>query len=216
MPKLSGRFSRFFILILVSGFFSGNLILAQNDTLRKSKGVGDLVNGRKEGTWKFFYPDGSLMAVETYREGSLNGKSVNYFPDGIISSIENWKEDLQEDSAWYFHRNGKIFRKGRYEQGVYQGEWLAWFPNGTLEQKGGYLDGLPHGPYLNWFENGFLKEEGFYFSGRKEGQFIFYFPDREGRVQTLANFKNDKPSGLWIYFTRRGKVDKTERMPIEN
>ncbi|MCB1317035.1 MAG: hypothetical protein KDK27_13820, partial [Leptospiraceae bacterium] len=36
----------------------------------------------KTGTWKYYYPDGTLDHVEQYSNGKLNGVQRNYYPDG--------------------------------------------------------------------------------------------------------------------------------------
>jgi len=214
MQKRFGHFKWIFlpVFILISSCFWQSLS-AQTDTThsKESKGVGEIKNGLKEGIWKFYYPGGNLMAKETYRDGELNGQTISYFPGGKISSIENWKEDLQEDSSWYFHPNGRLNRKGQYEKGVYQGFWLTFYPTGQLQQSGSYVDGLPSGFYRNWFENGALQEEGTYREGKKEGQFVYYHPNAKDKIQLIAVYSLDLPSGVWIYFDRKSKVTKLEK-----
>ena len=215
MPKPSVRFKCWlgFLFLTVSWIFLPQATQAQTETAagQKSKGEGQLVNGQREGIWKFYYPGGRLMASESYRNGELNGLSTNYFPDGNVSSVENWADDLQQDSSWYFHSNGKLHRKGRYEKGVYQGLWLTLYPNGQLQQTGSYLDGLPAGVYQNWFDNGFLQETGVYREGKKDGQFVFYKREKNNRISLIATYCNDVPSGIWVHFTKRGKVKKLEK-----
>ncbi|HOY94444.1 MAG TPA: toxin-antitoxin system YwqK family antitoxin [Catalimonadaceae bacterium] len=215
MRKLSGhfKFCQGFLFLMASWILFSSASLAQTESKsgQNSKGEGQLVNGLREGAWKFYYPNGRLMASETYRNGELNGISTSYFPDGNVSSVENWADDLQQDSSWYFHPNGKIHRKGRYEKGVYQGVWLTFYPGGQIQQSGGYLDGLPSGLYRNWFENGFLQEEGEYSGGKKNGQFVFYFQEKKDRISLIAFYRNDAPAGISVRFNKRGKVLKLEK-----
>jgi len=177
----------------------------------KSKSQGNLVNGLKEGEWLFFYPDGKIMAKEMYKEDELSGKSNSYFPDGKLSSTENWVEDLQEDSAFYYHNNGTLNRKGIYEKGVYQGLWLTFFENGKLSQTVYYVDGLPEGPSKNWYESGLIQEEGFYENGKKHGQFVFYVEKKGSPIGLISNYKKDKEVGVWIYFNKRGNIERLQR-----
>ena len=198
--------------VLIIIFLLSHGLIANGQSKREK---GEMRNGRREGLWEYFYPDGRIMARENYLNGEQNGLSTGYFPDGTISQLENWKNDLQQDSSWYFHPNGKLFRKGLYESGVYQGLWFSFYANGKLEQSGGYLNGMPEGLFQNWYENGGLKEEGYYRDGKKDGQFIFYRPQKT-RIQLVANYFMDKPCGTWIYFNRRGKKGKAEPAPVFN
>lgn len=221
MPKPSGPFKPVFYfgkLVLLVCIFISYSSLAQSDTAhaKATSDHGLTLNGLKEGVWRFLYPDGSLMATETYRKGELNGLSTGYFPDGKVSTRENWKDDLQEDSAWYYHPNGQLHRKGVYEKGVYQGVWMTYFPNGKPEQKISYVDGLPEGDFVNWLETGELLEEGYYLAGKKEGQFLRYYSKPAGKVKQISHYRNDQPSGTWFYFTKRGKLAYSERMSQKN
>jgi len=214
MPKPSAHFhTNFSGLIFILALLFPVFLFAQSEEKPQTQsfGKGEVKNGRKEGVWKFFYPNGNLMAEETYLEGELNGKAVDYYPDGVVSSIENWKEDLLEDSAWYFHQNGKLNRKGRYEKGVYQGFWVTYSALGFLEQSGFYVDGLPEGEFINWYDSGNLKEKGTYSGGKKEGQFVFYYDRKKERIELLAYFKNDAAAGLWISFKENGKLKGIEK-----
>jgi antitoxin component YwqK of YwqJK toxin-antitoxin module len=177
---------------------------------------GSLKDGKKEGEWEFYFPDGRLMAREQYSAGELNGNAISYFPDGRISQIENWIEDIPEDSAWYFHPSGSLHRKGRYKSGVYDGLWLTFYPDGKLEQSGTYRNGIPDGLFTNWFENGFLKEEGRYREGKKEGQFIFFRKAGKGKIELLANYCNDQPCGIWVWYNKRGKPQHSGFPSITN
>jgi len=166
---------------------------------------GIMKDGKKEGVWEFFYPDGVLMAREYYFNGLLHGEALSFHPNGSLAQKENWKNDVLQDSAWYFHPNGKIHRQGIYLNGVYNGCWLTYFPGGKLEQQGCYENGQPEGLFTNWYESGNLRETGHYHEGRKEGQFVFYRDDRKEKISILASYCNNVPCGLWIWFNRRGK-----------
>jgi antitoxin component YwqK of YwqJK toxin-antitoxin module len=177
----------------------------------KSLSKGEIINGLKEGEWLFYYPDGKIMAKELYKNDELNGKSFSYYPNGLLSGIEYWVDDLQEDSAFYFHPNGKLNRKGRYEKGVYQGIWLTFFENEVLNQLVYYVDGLPDGKSKNWFSSGLIEEEGSYRFGKKDGQFISYFEKKGSPIRLISNYLDDKEAGVWIFFTKKGKMDHFDR-----
>jgi hypothetical protein len=62
--------------------------------LRGEKGFeeqGFYLNGKKEGQWQQFTLDGDLLAIENYRWGNKNGRSIYYTPFGQPIREESWK-----------------------------------------------------------------------------------------------------------------------------
>lgn len=184
-------------------------------TAQHQREKGELRNGKRDGVWEFFYPDGKLMARERYSLGVLQGEAVSYFPEGQLMQKENWIDDVLQDSAFYYHPNGKLHRKGRYENGVYEGCWITYYPDGNREQFGNYQKGYPEGKFLNWFEDGFLKEEGNYRLGKKSGQFIFYSEKSKGKISILAQYCENSPCGIWVWYKPNGKPDYSAAAPSE-
>src|SRR5215212_5726500 len=64
------------------------------DELRGERGYeeeGYFLNSKKEGGWRRFSLDGDLLAVENYRWGNLDGKSLYYTNMGDLLREEYWK-----------------------------------------------------------------------------------------------------------------------------
>lgn len=62
--------------------------------LRGEKGYeeqGTYINDKKEGQWQQFTLDGDLLAIENYRWGNKNGRSMYYTPFGQPIREESWK-----------------------------------------------------------------------------------------------------------------------------
>ena len=62
--------------------------------LRGEKGYeeqGVYINDKKEGQWQQFTLDGDLLAIENYRWGNKNGRSMYYNPFGQPVREESWK-----------------------------------------------------------------------------------------------------------------------------
>jgi len=62
--------------------------------LRGEKGYeeqGVYINDKKEGQWQQFTLDGDLLAIENYRWGNKNGRSMYYNPFGQPMREESWK-----------------------------------------------------------------------------------------------------------------------------
>jgi antitoxin component YwqK of YwqJK toxin-antitoxin module len=169
---------------------------------------GRTKNGQREGLWRFQYPNGSLMALETYSAGLLNGIAVSYSPGGIRLLQENWVLGSLEDSAYYNHSSGGLHRKGMYRNSLYEGIWLTYDTAGRLRQKLEYHKGLPHGAYMAFDSVGNAAESGHYLKGKEDGQFIFW---RHGIVFCKGKFANGQKTGQWIYYKPNGQIDRRER-----
>jgi hypothetical protein len=87
--------------------------------LRGEKGYeeqGVYINDKKEGQWQQFTLDGDLLAIENYRWGNKNGRSIYYTPFGQPIREESWKAvnpDNPYDTVDVFGLNdpSKVIRK---------------------------------------------------------------------------------------------------------
>lgn len=69
---------------------------------------GPIVNGKREGSFKSYYPSGKLMSKGTFHEGLREGRGVVYFENGGISIDGNYKNGEMTGIWKYFDENGKI------------------------------------------------------------------------------------------------------------
>ena len=90
------------------------------DEVRDEKGNlimrGERVNGRREGGWESYFPNGTLRSSGTFVNGVREGPTTVY------------------------HENGKIFYTGWYKNGKPAGEWTFHDPDGTARKIARYSD----------------------------------------------------------------------------
>ena len=95
--------------------------------------MGNLRNGKKEGTWKeYFHSNGRKEYHYNYKGGELNG--------------------LQTD--WY--ENGQKKTEGTYKNGKEEGLYTHWYENGQKNIEGTYKDGNLISE-KHWNEDGTVK-----------------------------------------------------------
>ena len=75
---------------------------------------GDIVDGKRDGLWQYFYDNGNLQTEATYVDGREEG------------DYRVWRE------------NGKPYYMGRYSGGVRTGVWEVYDNDGTLVQQKEY------------------------------------------------------------------------------
>jgi antitoxin component YwqK of YwqJK toxin-antitoxin module len=155
-----------------------------------SNAQGQVVEGRKEGKWTYYFNDGKISAIEHFKGGMLDGTVEYFYPGGNRQGIENWRNGMMEDSATYWHQNGKVDKRGKYEQGQYAGEWRHYFENGKPERIVNYVGGLPEGSTKAFYESGGLMQDGFYKQGKEDGEWKFY--NEKGDLEFIAIYREGK------------------------
>jgi len=60
---------------------------------KKQAVTGQVVNGLKTGTWKWFYKSGSLKRTTEYKKGMKHGKTIYYYKNGKKKSEINFYMD---------------------------------------------------------------------------------------------------------------------------
>ncbi len=77
----------------------------------------DVVNGKKEGNFRSYYPNGKLL---------MSGGIKNNRNEG------EWK---------YFYDNGQVESFGLFKDDKADGKWTWYYPDGTLRQTGYFVAG---------------------------------------------------------------------------
>jgi uncharacterized protein len=143
-------------------------------------GEGIITNeGKKEGSWKYFYEDGSLRA---------GGNYIN---------------NLQNGSWNYYFTNGKTEQEGDYKNGKTNGLWRWYFSNGGLKREEEYYDGREEGIYIEYDTLGEVIVNGHYFDGQKEEEWVYKVGDYSEKGKYVADLKD----GKWQAFYKDGKLE---------
>ncbi len=165
------------------------------------KSTGGYVEGKKEGTHRFYDLDGSITGGAVYHLGEKTG-------EGIVDE----KGNLQGDWKLYYD-SGQLKAEGDYEDSKRTGDWTFYHKNGAVEHRGKYEEGLPQGKWLWYFDNGKLRRDEFYRRGREDGSVVEY--DIEGEVISKGDFTAGYKEGEWFYHvgdhTEKGAYRDGER-----
>lgn len=104
--------------------------IAEQLTGRKGR-LADQNGKYLDGSYVLRYPDGSIWEVAQYRNGRGNGYYKSYYPDGKPAITENLRDDELHGRQVYFYRNGQPFRETEYHKGNYVSE-RAYDEQGNL------------------------------------------------------------------------------------
>ena len=64
--------------------------------------------GKKNGAFKVYWPNGSLHIAGTFKSDSLNGKVTNYYLDGTLESEANYENGRPYGVYKYYYQNGAV------------------------------------------------------------------------------------------------------------
>lgn len=179
---------------------------------------GKFVNGKAEGSWKFYDHHKRLMSEGQFKNGDYDGP---------------WK---------YYYKNGQLEMVGSYKNGKYDGLWKFYDENGNLKSEAQFKDGKmlskeetseekpsekkpegkeekPSEGKINQYDehgekHGFWKEfspeeryvyEGRYEHGKREGLWKNYYRGGE-QLMSEGAYKNGKEEGPWKWYDVHGQL----------
>ena len=99
--------------------------------------------GIKNGPTIVYYGNtGKPSELTEYKNGRKNGRWVTYFPDGKISTEGFYVNDTLQGPYKAYDINGKLLIKGQYEHALQEGLWMIYDTTGKLQRKEFFHNGL--------------------------------------------------------------------------
>ncbi len=100
----------------------------------------NFVNDTLQGT-SYYYKDGYLHQVMTYKDGLAEGKAYEFSPDSLITAITLYKGGFIK----------KVIHINQYNaQHHKEGLWQTFFANGNVKWEGTYSDGKRDGYFKTY------------------------------------------------------------------
>lgn len=91
-----------------------------------------LQDGRPEGTYVIYYPNGKTAKVRAYYKGIFHEEWRTYNEEGNLTGIASYK-DGQKDGPWkIWNDKGILLYEMYYTRGRRSGIWRTWDENGNL------------------------------------------------------------------------------------
>jgi antitoxin component YwqK of YwqJK toxin-antitoxin module len=187
-------------------------------------------NGRRQGRWFTFYPEGQVKTEAGYLDDLLHGYYKEYaingdllkivkYEQGIVlkQATEVQKMELQQE----YYPNGKVKISAMFRNGVQEGLMQEYDSLGNVirseEYSGGRLagegivkeDGERHGAWKEFYHDGSLKATGNYDHGKQTGEWKYFYPN--GKTEQIGRFgKSGKTEGTWRWFFDNGQLFREE------
>jgi antitoxin component YwqK of YwqJK toxin-antitoxin module len=79
-----------------------------------------------------YYQDGVKMMEGTFVDGKRNGKWYYWYPDGQLWTEGTYEMEIEQGYKVVFHENGKKYYEGNFIDGNRSGIWKFYDTNGIL------------------------------------------------------------------------------------
>ncbi len=100
--------------------------------------------GIKQGPTIIFYPStGKPSELTDFKNGRKNGRWIKYFPNGKVSTSGFYVNDTLQGSFRVYGINGKLLMQGQYKNALQEGVWMTFDSLGNLQKKEIFHGGLP-------------------------------------------------------------------------
>lgn len=120
---------------------------------------GKVVNKVFEGTWKYYHQGSkTIMTIENYRNGKLEGLRSVFFPNGSVAEQMNYKNNLKEGFYKKYTEKGIVLEESIFKNNEYDGLAIFKDSDGNVASKGKFVKGKKAGIW-QFFEKGKLVKE---------------------------------------------------------
>lgn len=120
---------------------------------------GKVINKLYEGEWKYYHKASkSIMTIENYQNGKLEGLRTVFYADGKIAEETNYKNNNKEGLCKIIAQNGNVIEESFYKNNIYNGLAIFRDVSGNLASKGNFINGKKSGIW-QFYENGKLVKE---------------------------------------------------------
>lgn len=188
---------------------------------QKIKAVGTYSNDLQNGSWTYYYENGTKAAEGTFINGGnkdseficldleiprngRNGKWMLYFANGNISGTSNYANGWRNGECNFYDENGIILLTENYKNGTFEGLRIEYFPNGNPKEISHYKDGKLNGAFVTFDLNQIKTRECSFKDGKIDGLELFVNPNGKKISETYYSLgiKNGKEK---LYF-ESGKI----------
>ena len=129
------------------------------DQAKNKVSEGKVVNKLFEGEWKYYHQASTtVMTIENYKNGKLEGLRSVFFPSGKIAEETNYKGGLKNGISKKYSEKGIVLEEATFKNNQYDGIAIFKDVDGNVVSKGKFTNGKKTGSW-QFFENGKLTQD---------------------------------------------------------
>jgi len=103
------------------------------------------LNGKENGEWRKFYPDGSVKEKREFKNGKKIGKYVAYWENGNKKLDYVFENDEYNGTCREWNRQGILIQEMNYKKGYEEGSQKMFYDNGKIRSNYVMIDGRRYG-----------------------------------------------------------------------
>lgn len=99
----------------------------------RKRAEGQLIAGRHEGRWTYWYQYGQKREEGSYRAGRKTGTWTRWHRNDQVQSITNYVDGRRHGAFISYRRDGDVLERGEFVEGQRHGLWTQFHPKGRTE-----------------------------------------------------------------------------------
>jgi antitoxin component YwqK of YwqJK toxin-antitoxin module len=141
----------------------------------------------KQGLWKFYNRDKTLIYEYTFKNDIKHGPCSKYYSsNGVVREESNYFYGKKDGEYKSYYSNGQLSAEGSYKDGKKSGAWITYNKSsGEKKSEGSFLNNNKDGLWITYNNKGEKTSEGSYVNGLKEGAWSYY---EEGKLVETKNY----------------------------
>jgi antitoxin component YwqK of YwqJK toxin-antitoxin module len=122
---------------------------------------GKMLGKRRVGKWLFYHEDGkSVMSVENYKDGKLEGEFKTFYKTGKPTEIAYYKDGLLDSVYKKYSIKGFLYQHFSYKNGKMNGKAVYYNrKTGVLTTKGLFKNDVRVGTWENYIDGELVSTE---------------------------------------------------------
>ncbi len=115
-------------------------------TKGKRESIGQMLGKKRVGKWTYFFADGkTILSVENYKDGLLEGEFIVYYKSGKPTEISHYKNGKKDGKSQRFSDEGQLVEELTYKKGIMDGLAVIYDEKGEVFARGNYEQGIKKG-----------------------------------------------------------------------
>ena len=112
--------------------------------------IGMLINGKPDGLWTLYHPNGTKKMRVLLINGKQEGIRTDWYNDTQMKFRGNYSNDKQTGLSEFWFKNGQKELEGVFAHGGLRGDYTRWYNDGSVK----YIYNHQEKTYKEYWDNG--------------------------------------------------------------
>lgn len=121
-----------------------------------------------DGTYTEWDEQGNVLVEGNYKEGKKDGQWNYYHPNGLLQSSSQWQNGLQQGIYITYNKKGDKTSEGYFRNGLKDGVFISYYPDDKIKTRIPFRAGKQQGKGQYYAASGKLQKETEFVDGRKK------------------------------------------------